>query len=326
MTAYTSWKKHQIRNNWKSLFSIFLTVILLFAIFNGLSRGYLLKNNLKNKIGWDAKSPFVVAVNSINPSVMIFEPDSKKMFVFSLGSDAVIDTGMLDKPLAKVSDLLGAKKDFAKSMSLAFGAKIDNYLDLKNSATMNEQQAITIFKNFASITTPFSIITGGYKGDVEDTNITRVDAIRLWWQVKGLSTNDVVFKDLSSISVEILTNDQKKILGADTASLNKEIEKYLENVNLLSENLDVVLINATGNPNVSRLASSFIASGGIQVSSWDESESLVDSTFVTAKQKSYVTSYLAKIFDCDINEAPDWQNSSEIKITLGRDFANRWFK
>lgn len=327
MTSYPAWRRHQIRSNWKNLVSIFLTVTLLFALVNGFSKGI----SIKDKIGrsnWDGKSPIVIAVNSLNPTALIYQPDQKKLTSLAISSETYVESdGSSSSKLSKLSNFLNDDSKFVKLLSLTFGTKVENYVDLGDKNGFDENQNIKVFKNFASITTPFKIITSGYKDIIMSTNITRIDAFRLWWEIKGLGVNDVHFRDLSNLSEEIIDEKSQKVLGADSDSLNKEISQYLQDLDFLNENLRITIINQSGTLQASKIANSFVKSVGMNVVDVKNEESLVGKTQIYSDQKGSATvRYLEKIFNCDINDQRESSQNVEIVIVLGQDFAQFWLE
>lgn len=323
MRYSSSWKQHQAKENRKSIFSIFLTIVLLFAIISGLSKGFSLSSKLKGD-RWDGVSPFVVAIGSSRPAVFVFGPDSKKIVVLSVGGEILYESGNSSKPLAKISD--AGAQGTAEALSKTFGAKIDNYIAIKNNDKLNEEKTKEMFKSFASLTTPLAILTKGYGDEIQNTNITRLDALRLWWKLKGLGVKDVDFSDLSLLTEEILDTSGQKVLGADTVSLNRQIEKYLQNSKLSSEAINITIKNGTGVPGAARLAASFATSVGAKVVDVKGANALIDKTSLVANEGSFTASYLAKMFKCDINVAQNSTGIGEITIDLGQDFARYWFK
>ena len=327
MRQYSSWKKQQIKRDWRNLVSIFLTIVILAAIFNGFSKRHFLKDNL-TKSSWEGRGPLAIAVSSVNPAVFIYEKDPKKLVVLTLNKDTIFDSGRKIAPLEKVSDTLRPGRDFSKAISKIFGAKIESFVDLKNQETMDSEKSLEAFKNFASITTPFLILTTGYKNNIEDTNITRLDALRLWWQVKSLSAKDVYFKDLSAFREEIIDESGSGVLGADSLGLNKEISEYLENIDIVKEGYRVKIRNESGNIQSAVLASYFAESVGAKVTETLDapSQHRLSSVLETSDRSSFTASYLAKIFGCAINKTQDFDQDKEITLILGQDFAQSWFE
>ena len=261
MTRYPAWKKHQIRDSWKSLISIFLTITLLFAVFNGLSKGFWLKDKIKSG-KWDGRGPIALIIEGKSPAVFVYQKDSKRLVSLALDADASYETGREEKPFVKLSARNDAGDSLVSSVSKILGANITSYATLKNKIVVDELKSQNLFKKFASIWTPLLLLTVGVRDDIQETNITRYDAFKLWWQLKTLGTKDIAFKDLSGFSEEIIALDGQKVLGADSESLNKEVGKYLEDFQLVSENYDISIENQSGKTQAAKLATNFIKSVG----------------------------------------------------------------
>ena len=191
---------------------------------------------------------------------------------------------------------------------------------------MDGEEAKRIFKNFASFSTPISILTKGTSTWIKDTNITRIDQLKLWWQLKFLSVEKLSLVDLGHFSEEIITSSNQKVLGVDTVSLNREIKKYLENLKLADEHFKVKIVNASQVAGAARLAADFAASVGAEVVKVESQDVQTEKTIVLASDKnSYSARYLANLFDCDINSLQNLDDG-QIEIRIGRDFATKYFQ
>lgn len=327
MTSQPGWKKQQIKKKWQSLLSIVITVFLLFAIVNGLARGFSLKNQI-GESRWDGKSALAIAANSTNPSLFIFQPDPEKIAVLTLDGETFYETGDFDNPLVKLSDKIDKSADqLTKSLIHTYGVKIDNYITFSEKVTVDEKFARSLFVNFASIATPFKLLTIGWTEEIADTNITRIDAFKLWWQVKSLGAEELILADLSSSKESIINADGQKVLGADTATLNREISSYLENLDVVSDNVNIKIVNGSGLASAGRLAASFVESvGGNVIDLTNQDSRLSKTQIITTDKNLYTTRYLANIFECDIKEAPKISDEGEITVTLGSDFVSTYFE
>jgi hypothetical protein len=303
----SAWKKQQTRSKWKNIIAILIWVTLMFAIVNGLAKGFSIKSDISGS-KWDSKSSIPIAINTRDPTLFIYQPQLKNLAVFTISGDTLYETGDYSNPLKALSTVVeNSGEDLVK--------------------TINNDSAEKMFFNFASILTPVKLITTGWGENFEKTNITRIDAFKLWWQVKGLSVNNIVYADLSKYQEEIITGDNNKVLGADTASLNKIASKYFENLKVLEENISVKIGNASGQNSAATLAASFIASEGGSVVSVEKTENTRAQTLiVTDDVNSYTAKHLVKIFDCDINEAKTSDNNGEITLIIGTDFTSRYYE
>ena len=326
MTSYPAWKKYQVKNNWKNLISVFLTITFLFALFNGFLKGISLKEKFSTS-RWDGKSPFAVVLAGSDPVVALYQNDPQKLTFLKISGDTYVETDSLGPAISKLRDVAFSGERTLRLVSRTFGADFQNFAQTSDLTKINESEAEEVFKDFASILTPLKILTGGYKTHIENTNITRIDALRLWWQLKGLGIRDVNFKDLSHLSGEIVTENSEKVLGADSQSLNKEISKYLENLNIARDNLKILISNQSGEIAASGLAYTFVKSVGANVVEVRDEKTKVLKTQILANDKnSYTASYLAKMFNCDINGARETVQNGEILVVLGQDFAKYWFE
>lgn len=328
MTRYPAWKKHQIQRGWRNIIVIFVTVILVFAVLNGFLKTFSLKNYLGHS-KWDGQSSLAVAIGASSPSVLIFQKDPQKITFIKLNANSYFETGDFKEPLKKFSSIVNERngEKLSRVFSLTFLSKIDNYIFFENDQEVNEKFVHDWFKDFASIATPIKILKGKLGGEIQNTNITRIDLIKLWWQAKSLSINRVNLVDISSGGEEIVTRDNQKVLGADTEFLHREIAKYLENFKMVQEDFKIDVRNASGITSAGKLVTDFVTSVGGKVVKIENAEDLVEKTTIVSSDKNaYTTRYLANIFNCDITTRSKNGKNKEITIVIGQDFAARYLE
>ena len=306
--------------------AVFILIILVFAIANGIVKSFSLKNFF-DKSAWDGKSPFVSTLETSPPSIFVFQKDPKRLAVFKLDENAYLVTAQKEG-LRKTADIFEKEnaQKVARVLSLNLGTDIENFVSFGPKVTAEKQSFENLFKTFASFVTPFKIIGGAYGSGIENTNITRIDLLKLWWQLKEVSAEKIELVELSPYKEEIITADNKKVLGVGEESIRLKISKYLENRYLDQEKANVEIINGSKVPGALELAADFASSAGFSVIEAEESSQISEKTQIVAKDKnSYNVSYLASIFDCDIVSESNGQGA-DITVVIGRDFASNYFE
>lgn len=342
MTRYKVHNKRDSGNRTKTVFAVLVIIVLVFTILVGLAKSVSLPSSaLGRSSKWDGKSSFAVALDTNPPSVFVYQREPKRIIFLLLDRNMYFITGNPKVPIEQIGRAQSGGNDFeiAKVMSLSFGAPIGNYVTFNKQQNLDSKTAQKMFKDFASLTTPFVILTRGKTGFIENTNITRYDAFRLWWQIKGFSVESASVSDFSALSEDVVAGSGQKVLGVDTTSLNRKIHDFLENVNIEKEGKNISILNESGNSYATTLASNFIQAVGGNVVGEKEGESYRDhSQIITRNKGGYTPSYLAKMFGCDIRELvsgeperTEVQNGGSesdngITVVLGRDFANKYFK
>lgn len=328
MTSYPAWKKRQVRAKGRSLLAFFITLTLILALFNGLAKSFSLSKYFGYS-KWDSKSSFVAALSTTPASLLIVQRDPKRIVFFTLDEETYLTTGNSQQPIAKLSSVVDKNEgaQLAKVLTFAYRANIDSYVTFSEEQKIDKETTQKWFKQYASILTPFSILTKGISGEVKDTNITRIDLLKLWWQVKGFSIKSLDFVDLSQYKEEMLAFDNQKVLGIDDVVLHQLIKKYLENLEIEKENLKIKVSNSTDVLGAGQLAADFITSIGGSVVEINSSTSALSKTFIRAEDKnSYSAKYLANIFGCGINGASEKEEGADITLVVGQDFVARYFK
>lgn len=319
-----SWKKAEVRRKWQGLFAAFIAIVLFLALINLVLKTFSLKKYI-GQSKWDSRASFVSLLSTVPPSIFVYQPDRERMAILALPSDTLLETGKSDEPLKKLANIYkdNLPQEVVNIMSVNFGADIANFVDLSEEIKLDEEASKKLFKKFASISTPLAIITGTYDSKVKGTNLTRIDAIRLWWRIKGLSIDKVKLVDLGSLTEEVVISENTKVLGVDDTAFNLAIAEYLESQKLAGEDQKVEIENASGYVQAGNLAFDFVSNVGINVKKMNQTSKQADKTIIITSEKNDVSGYLARLFNCDIVGS---SGEGEIRIILGRDFASRYYR
>ena len=281
------------KKSWKLFIAVFLLVIFLFAASNGIVKAREWTGDSQSR--WDGVSSFVFALNDDEDYIAVFQKDPRRFVAFRLGS--VFGEG------ASPSEII-------KSLSIGSGVVIKNYLAGSGHGNLLEQ-----FEEFKSYTTPVKIIFGAY--DNADTNIARLDALRLWWQVKGLRVNDTNVVDIRD---NYAGNTNSKVMGTNSFAVGREVRPYVENIKILSEDIEIRIVNSSGDVAAGNVLESFITNiGGRVITINGNTEVLNDCQVIGAR--TYTRDYLAKTFSCDINDQAFGEDNGQIlTVVIGQEF------
>ena len=330
MTDYPAkrggWRERQVRQKWRDLAAVFITALLLLAIFNGFWKGLSAKKFLGDS-SWDGRTSLTVALFTKPASLAIYQPEPKRLVFLKLNEDNFFPTGTASKPLAKLSEIAAKNEgsQLTRSLSLAFGSAVEKYLFFEEEQKLGKEEAIGLFTKFAAITTPLAILSGKIEGGLGDTNIARYDLFKLWWSLKSLSVERLELVDLSSLREEVIDASGQKVLGVDDAALHLLIAKYLEISKFSQQDVSISVENASGVAGAGQLGADFIGAVGGRVQSLTAVAVISETTRVlTSDKDSDAAFYLANLFNCDINSSPETGN--RLKVVIGRDFARRYFQ
>lgn len=308
MKDYPAWKNSEKKRNWRTTVAIFIAVFLMLASIKGFVKFGLASKNVA-KSNWDSISSFVVGIGDHASSLFIFQKDPKRAVILTLGKNGLRDIG---------------DEQAIKQLSVSFGAPVENYIKFKNDSLEKVSDIKKYYENFTSWLTPVSILMTGWHGNNLDTNISRIDAIRLWWQIKSIGVNNVKFDDLSNLGQTNFENNNK-VLAANTSDLNREISKYLENSKIVKDDLQINIVNSSSQYATSILASNFIYSVGGRVGTISGNIEEISRCNIVGASSSYTLKYLAKLFDCDIKEPSQTASEGQITLILGNEFAKKYF-
>ena len=172
-----TWKKDEQTRKWRGILAIFICLFLVFFIISGVARAISLKKYISSS-NWGQNEPYVAAVIGKEAEVFVFNKNLSEAVLVKVPNEAVLVTGTTT---ARQQDVVESRNGAraAKFLTRTLGVQINNFVVLKNGG--DPQRFVA---DLQSIKMPISP-----GGDIVSTNITRIDLLRLWWQVKGSGVN-----------------------------------------------------------------------------------------------------------------------------------------
>ena len=318
----STWEKREIRNKWQNLLAVFVTLVLVFALISGIGKS-LSFGKLLGSSTWDGSSSVSAILNTEVPSILVYQTYPKHLVLLTLDGNSNFATGNITQPVRTLGSVFegGDGAEMVATVSKIAHVPISNFTLFSTRLKIDEKSIEDQFKQFASIATPFKILIKGTEY-ATNTDFTRKDLFRLWWQVKSMNVNDIEVLGTSSLHEEIVLAGGQKVLGIDDTSLNALLAKYLENRRILEAKEKVVVVNASGVGGAGKLAADYVSAVGGSVDKIEVLDSPRQNSSIIA-QKSYTAVYLAKLFDCDITNEPNMEKDS-ITIFVGRDFSKKY--
>lgn len=315
-----SWKKQETRAKWQNWLAVFVTIVLIFAIISGVTKSLSIGKFLGNST-WDGNSSVSAVLNTDPPSILVYQSYPKHLMLFTLDANANFATGVISVPLSSVGSVFETRdgREMKNTVAKIVHAPITNFVLFANRQRIDKSSFENQFKQFASFTTPFAVLTKGVKAG---TDFTQKDLVRLWWQVKSMSADDIEVIATGGLHEDIVLSSGQKVLGVDDISFNALLSKYLENRRILEAGEKVVVVNASGVPGAGKLAAEFVSSVGGTIDKVESADVPTKKSLIMA-QKSYSSNYLAKLFECDITSGTN-SNKDTVTIIVGRDFASKY--
>lgn len=316
----SSWRQAQIHKKWRDLAAIFIVAVLGIVLFSGVKSGFSFKGALQNST-WTGKVSLGVALKTDPPSILIYQKEPQNLHLYLIDSDVYYATGDASQPTKKVGDIYsGGGPKTTSLLTTLTGINISKYFFYARPKSASAQSANAFFKDFASPKTPFAVIFGNFESD--QTNFTKLEILKLWWQVKGMELKQISVSDIGGYTDEVIGVKGENFNGLDYDKTSVQIGKLFHD--FAEKNKKIEIINASGVTSSASLAQDLIVSYGWGVTNM-KSEQQQDTTKILASQKENEAQDLAKIFGCDIFQAQNGQDKEVITIVLGKDFADKYF-
>lgn len=302
---------------WSGLIAVFIFAILLVVILGGILKSFI-PSKVSTGGSWNADSSLAVAINTNPPAIIIYAKEPAKLGVFSLSSDLKFVTGDADNPVRSVGSLFGGPGKKAEAvLSNLNGVNVSRFIYFKNPPKLERTEVYEMFKEFSSIKTPISILLGK---TTFSTDLSKMELLKLWWQVKGLTVAQIDFNSVANFSEEIIGANNKKFKGINRESVNHEMAKYFDG----EARGDIEILNGSGEPGAGALAADMYGAYGWNVVNVSTSPNVEPSCSVTASDVARDIALLAGIFGCNIIREQTGASGNPV-ITLGSDFAKRYF-
>ncbi len=316
------WAKAGTARKWRGILAIFICVFLGFFIINGVLRAFSLKQFVSNS-RWDDSMPFAAAISTGPPSVLVFNKDIGEIAVLKVPAELGVPAGDRTGESFKVSNInTGNGREMAKGLTRVLGLDIQNYVVLNERHEISQTTIDAAYRDFSSFSTLAAIVTVGKSPGIKSTNITRMDLLRLWWQVKlsGIKSPKII--DLGDFSEDVSGSRGTKVKSLDTELAHLSINKYFEIKGLAEGNIKLEIKNSSGAIGVGQLAGEIAASAGFNVTRVLTGEAKIAGCRIIAGPKNLrAVSYLANIFKCDIVAPPPDAQGAPMMLDLGSDFA-----
>lgn len=320
----SSRRRRKAAGKWQSILAVVVTLILISVIALGFWRGIKLQGGFAKSI-WDGSSPIAIVLDTDPVSVFVYQKEAKKVVFLVVPSDIKYATGDAMEPVKSVfSSIRDGPEGGGSFLTKYFGAKIAGYAQFNNEKKMDKTQAQKIFKDFAFLTTPVSIVFNGLNSNIEGTNLSRADMLKLWWKVKGISIDDLEYVPLDKYTIEIIGSDSSKFKGIDRDVLRKSLSLYFEDSRVIGKNIEIEIVNASGESGMGMLASDIAEIAGFDITKVASHDSILDKTKITVSGSKSGANNLAKLFNCDIYRLQNEVDTPKITLFLGRDFAETY--
>lgn len=299
------------------LIPVFVFAVLLVVILGGFLKT-VIPIHKSSGSGWDGQTSLAIVVNSNPPAIIVYSKVMSKLGVFSLPNDLKYATGNANDPVKVVDTLfLGPGAKTESVLSNLDGVNISRFVYFKNPPNLQKAQVYEMFKQFSSLKTPISIILGK---DAFSSDLSKMELLRLWWEVKGLTLSQIDFKNVKDFSEEVIGAGDKKFSAIDRESINHEMANYFD----LGDHKDIEIIDNSGVSGSGGLAADMLGAYGWNVVKVSSSESAETDCSVIEPSGDQDAALLAGVLGCNIIREQNATSQNPV-IMLGSNFAKRYF-
>ncbi len=294
-----------------------LLALLLSIVLWGSSRIF---NSFQNRV-WREGTRITFVVDSENPVVYSFSPETGKLLFFEIPKDTQITVagGYGTFPVASLWELgqqKGKGGDLLRlSIQRSLGIPVDAWIGEGGAEFFSPRPLgrVTAFKE--------AIVKGGI-----ETSLTFFDRVAIFMNVSSVNFVDRRSLDLEASRVlrreKFLDGAEGYVVVPETAKLVFEV---LRDESIVREGKTLVVINATPQRGLARMVADIAGVLGMRVVAVQTEGEEKDGICIVRGKKGDLESLsarrLSQVFQCKIEEgAPS--GASSLEIILGRDFVN----
>ena len=198
---------------------------------------------------------------------------------------------------------------------------VQEYLGIPIDAYLLAERPVMAKNSFAQVVVKL------FKGEGE-TNLTKWDLARLWWQLGRIREDKFSVVDLGETSAcrQVNLADGTEATEIDPQRVARIAKQIFQDNWLVNEDLAIKVLNGTGHPGLAKQAARLVDNlGGRLVGIGDWEEKITQCRLVSnqANRFSYTVQKLIKIFDCLWTSEGLAGQRSPVVLILGEDY---WLK
>ena len=299
------WRRKQIqRKKRKKLRIIGLVLIVILIIFLGWF-GFKIYRSITRSI-WDGQNQFNLAISSHPVFVASFNPAEKSLNVMLIPQGTFIETIHGYGP-CRVESIYRLGELSNKGGEL-FQGSLQEYLGIPVDAYASEHRTDNIEQRTKETKEFIVKMIGNLLRDRGETNLTKWDLIRLWWEFKNLRQDKITLVDLgqTSVSQQVDLPDGTKANKIDTERLESIMSQFFIDKKIKEEDLTVSVLNGTNHLGLANKVATLIKNIGGQVVGVGEIENFKSQISnlkcqIRSQKKdknTYTVQKLMKIFGC----------------------------
>lgn len=295
----------------KYLLLTFLSLALLMGIFGVIK--------VIREAVWDGQSKANLIIDSDEIYLASFDPQAEKLAVVSIPAETYIGVpfGFGFYPFGSVYDLGEMEKRGGEVLALAaqefFATPVEGWvklpkgqLEIKNREVAKREIAKLLGRLMRS-----------FGGEEAKTNLTVLDKVRLWWQIRNVRFDKVTFYDLEESGVT-----QTPSLGR----IDTLLGPFLADEKIQEESLKIAVLNSTGESGLGNRIGRLITNLGGEVITLGNIEGKFPTCLIKAQKEDLskkTVQKLKKIYSCNVEGSEVLENRADLVFIVGEDYRKK---
>lgn len=308
------------RKAWGRLFLFLISFLIIYLIF-------FVAHNFKNAL-WDGEHNFNFVIQQDRTYIYAYQPFSQVVNIISLPNETVIPAakGYGDYQLGKIAALgemegIGAGSLLSLSLSQVFKAPLEGEMICQAS---HGDQAGDL-----SAARLWGLGLDWLQGKC-NSSLSWWDFFRLSRSLSQLKLNQVRLIPIEETSLwqKQTLADQTQVYTLASSLINDFSQRYFTDETIVSEDLKIVVLNATEFNGLARFQAEFLKNIGAQVINSQDEVQKTDRSIIYFRrpeiEKSYTLVTIKKIFKIE-KAVLDEGIEADLLLILGEDFLNKFY-
>ena len=323
------WKKEQKKRKERKRLFVIRCILLVISIILLIGIGRQVYRSLRKSL-WDGENRINFVLVSQPILVVSLAPSEKIINIFSIPDQALIEV-IHGYGYYRVKSIFALGEIEGRGGELLVGSLREYLGVLIDAYALNHELRIT---NYESRIKKFlkECIISLLKGEGE-TNLTKWDLARLWWQINKVRPNKITLVDLgqTSASREVVLPDGTKAIEINSERIDRLVNQLFKDEKIVQEDLAIAVLNGTTHFGLARKAARLITNIGGQVVEVGNIENL-KSQILNLKceirspkrlKNAYTIQKLMRAFDCRWGGEDLADHRAEAILILGEDYWSR---
>lgn len=325
------WQKEQKQRQQKKRLFWLRKILVVFGAIVLAGLVYQIWGSWRHRL-WGGRDRFTVALNGEAILIASFSPQEKTLNLLLFPPSTYVETihgyGYYKaESVWPLGQMDGRGGEFvAGSLQEYLGVPVPGWLFV--SPQEIEWQKIINHENEKEAKRFFLAKLAALFRQPKETNLTRWDLLRLWWQVRPVRLDKVSLVNLEKTTVaeKVVLPDGSEAVAAEPACLDRLALSLFSEPKVRSEAASVAVFNASSYPGLAGRAARLVTNLGgrvVEVGDWENQVTDCQVRATKANLRQFTAQKLATVFGCQTEVIGEKEGQARVTLVVGEDYGQK---